>query len=56
MLMKSQAWMLIRGSIENIVEEARFHANKPKLLDWNQMEAMRQDLQKWGSGVNNFRL
>lgn len=56
MLMKALSLGLIRGSIDQVSEVARISWVQPKVLDKNQVESMRQNLQEWDSSVNKLGL
>lgn len=54
--MKALSLGLIRGSIDQVSEVARISWVQPKVLDKNQVESMRQNLQEWDSSVNKLGL
>ncbi|KAF8459510.1 hypothetical protein BGX38DRAFT_1264427 [Terfezia claveryi] len=56
MLMKALSLGLIRGSIDQVAEVARISWVQPKVLDRNQVESMRRNLQEWDTSVNKLGL
>ncbi|KAF8476186.1 hypothetical protein BDZ91DRAFT_711132 [Kalaharituber pfeilii] len=56
MLMKALSLGLIKGSIDQVAEVARISWVQPKVLDKNQIENMRRNLQEWDTSVNKLGL
>ena len=56
MLMKALSLGLIRGSVDQVAEVARISWVQPKVLDTNQVESMRRNLQEWDTSVNKLGL
>ncbi|KAI5793886.1 hypothetical protein DFH27DRAFT_567650 [Peziza echinospora] len=56
MLMKALSLGLIRGSIDEVAEVARISWVQPKVLDRNQVENMKRNLESWDTSVNKLGL